>query len=607
VALKLIKIMTSLRYKDTIPGDIKLHDWNEAMDGDYANTYSFDADDNITHQDRSVRLGGGGSALVDNMDYQYEDLENQNRLMAVKDNADPSAGPYRYEAGNEGMFIYDASGRMIEDQKEYLTVDWYAFDKPKSVTKALTGGGSATTEYLYDALHNRVVKSTENNGVLNKTVYIRDANGNIMAVYEYADNQWRWTEQHLYGAERLGVHYTGEDWDAAMADEDLTPDPGVVGVTASGLFYLPSTNTFMVGQSNFKGRKNYELTNHLGNVMAVVSDKLTKYSVVEAGVIPYSLPNMVSATDYDPFGMALEERQWQLSGVEEYSFSFNGKIEDAEILDRGRWQDYGFRAYRPDLGRFVSVDPLKGKYPQASTYAFVLNNPVIFIDPDGRRVEFANSESEKAYTELKEAYKSVSSARYDDLIRLENADNVVFTINVNADASTMNTDGTVRLNQEKEGVVYIDVLVRSNIEEPDPSRVGDGVKDKRVVLSDELEGSRQFLDFEIGFRLDEVGKSTPIGYDYHDEVKTQDATLDASAALGVELHIGQQTYKEVPRGWMLLNYPELKPHGLKLAGDGGNSVEKLQENIEKGHSTLIVFNKPTKDGPKLTTLKSKAE
>jgi RHS repeat-associated protein len=169
----------------------------------------------------------------------------------------------------------------------------------------------------------------------------------------------------------------------------LTPDPGVVGVTASGLFYLPSTNTFMVGQSNFKGRKNYELTNHLGNVMAVVSDRLTKYSVVEAGVIPYSLPNMVSATDYDPFGMALEQREWQPSGVEEYSFSFNSKIEDAEILDCGRWQDYGFRAYRPDLGRFVSVDPLAGSYPELTTYQFASNTPVMAVDLDGLEMFYA--------------------------------------------------------------------------------------------------------------------------------------------------------------------------------------------------------------------------
>jgi RHS repeat-associated protein len=206
------------------------------------------------------------------------------------------------------------------------------------------------------------------------------------------------TISRCYGAERsstslsdhLGVHYTGEDWDAAISNEDLTPTPAT-GTTSSGLFYLTNTIIFGTYQPAFKGRKNYELTNHtsttlsdhLGNVMAVVSDKLTKYSVVEAGVIPYSLPNMVSATDYDPFGMALEQREWQLSGVEAYSFSFNGKIEDDEILDRGRWQDYGFRAYRPDLGRFVSVDPLFRDYPELTTYQFASNTPIMAIDLDG--------------------------------------------------------------------------------------------------------------------------------------------------------------------------------------------------------------------------------
>jgi len=46
---------------------------------------------------------------------------------------------------------------------------------------------------------------------------------------------------------------------------------------------------------------------------------------------------------------------------------------------------------RPDqLLRFLSVDPASAEYPSISPYAFVANNPINAIDPDGRRILFVN-------------------------------------------------------------------------------------------------------------------------------------------------------------------------------------------------------------------------
>ena len=62
-----------------------------------------------------------------------------------------------------------------------------------------------------------------------------------------------------------------------------------------------------------------------------------------------------------------------------YGFAFNGKENDNET----QTQDYGFRVYDPRKARFLSVDPLTGKYPFYTPYQFAGNMPIKFIDLDG--------------------------------------------------------------------------------------------------------------------------------------------------------------------------------------------------------------------------------
>lgn len=45
--------------------------------------------------------------------------------------------------------------------------------------------------------------------------------------------------------------------------------------------------------------------------------------------------------------------------------------------------DYGFRIYNPNLGKFLSVDPLMKSYPWYTPYQFAGNKPIIAIDIDG--------------------------------------------------------------------------------------------------------------------------------------------------------------------------------------------------------------------------------
>jgi len=61
-------------------------------------------------------------------------------------------------------------------------------------------------------------------------------------------------------------------------------------------------------------------------------------------------------------------------------FTFSGKEMDSET----GLSYFGARYYTSDLGVWLSVDPLAHEFPWSSPYVAFNNNPLYFIDPDGR-------------------------------------------------------------------------------------------------------------------------------------------------------------------------------------------------------------------------------
>ncbi|MPM39914.1 hypothetical protein SDC9_86550 [bioreactor metagenome] len=88
-------------------------------------------------------------------------------------------------------------------------------------------------------------------------------------------------------------------------------------------------------------------------------------------------------TQYYPSGLPWKYNTGDNPGTQPYKYG--GK----EFVEMHGWDsyDYGARVMYPAVGpQFMSVDPLCEKYYWISPYAYCLNNPVRFVDPDGRQV-----------------------------------------------------------------------------------------------------------------------------------------------------------------------------------------------------------------------------
>jgi RHS repeat-associated protein len=113
-------------------------------------------------------------------------------------------------------------------------------------------------------------------------------------------------------------------------------------------------------------RYTYNYTDHLGNV------RVSYYK----GNIGNAL--VLEENNYYPFGLKHDGYN-TLTGNPSYNYKYNGK----ELQETGMY-DYGARFYMPDIGRWGVVDPLAEKMTRHSTYNYAFDNPIMFIDPDGR-------------------------------------------------------------------------------------------------------------------------------------------------------------------------------------------------------------------------------
>ncbi|MEO9514056.1 MAG: RHS repeat-associated core domain-containing protein [Flavobacteriaceae bacterium] len=112
----------------------------------------------------------------------------------------------------------------------------------------------------------------------------------------------------------------------------------------------------------------YQYKDHLGNVRLSYMDNNGTLEIIEEN-------------NYYPFGLEHKGYNNVVSGAE-YPYKYQGKEHEQELgLNT---YDFGARNYMPGLGRWTTIDPLAEGFMEYSPYNAMMNNPIMFIDPDGR-------------------------------------------------------------------------------------------------------------------------------------------------------------------------------------------------------------------------------
>ncbi|MCF2217926.1 RHS repeat-associated core domain-containing protein [Chryseobacterium sp. PS-8] len=160
----------------------------------------------------------------------------------------------------------------------------------------------------------------------------------------------------------------------AMEMQAFSPDEvinfGPVGTL--DIVKTPDLEFFPTAEGLYDYKKDqyiYQYKDHLGNTRV-------SFGRNSAGAL-----EIIDVNDYYPFGMNHLKSGNSFFGASSYkNYKYNGK----ELQESGMY-DYGARFYMADIGRWGVVDPMAEKMRRWSPYTYAFDNPIRFIDPDGRQ------------------------------------------------------------------------------------------------------------------------------------------------------------------------------------------------------------------------------
>ena len=363
---------------------------------------------------------------------------------AARYSGDISEWEWQHKEGDHPVdtyaFAYDGLGRLLgathyegTAAADRYTEKGITYDRNGNILTLSRHTGGVASDYCYVYDGNRLLGLA---GASSLCEY--DANGN-MKKDALGDLRFNYNLLNLL-QEVTGADDTPKAKYAYSADGvKLSVSDGANGYDYLGsLIYVRTNGSLSLDQAIFDGgtvRPNgavdYFVKDHLGSVRVIVD---------QAGTVR-------EQNDYYPFGERCPESTYAVSAVNRYKF--NGK-EEQTVGDLGML-DYGARMYQAGIGRWFVPDPLAEKYYSVSPYAYCNNNPIRYMDPDGRQiVGLTKNDALKVQQDLNTIFAGEKFEKFRNLFTFDKRGKTFNSISVE---STKEAFDGIRLNEDEQALV----------------------------------------------------------------------------------------------------------------------------------------------------------
>ncbi|HEY4935434.1 MAG TPA: RHS repeat-associated core domain-containing protein [Puia sp.] len=224
----------------------------------------------------------------------------------------------------------------------------------------------------------------------------------------------------------------GEDYTAA------TNSPNHVGAIQIPVCNAGDSLKQIVGPTNMVVRRN-------GWIYVYLSNQSNQDVFFDNLVVNLKHGPLVEQKDYYPFGMenpALSTKTIKANYYEN-RIKFNGKeLQNKEFTDGTGIEEYDYesRMQDPQLGIWHNIDQLADKSAGWSPYSYTFNNPMRFIDPDGRMPQLGHVEND-AEQQMDVQLQQENQSLFQNLMKIYNSLKQGESLSINLENQHNNESG----------------------------------------------------------------------------------------------------------------------------------------------------------------------